>query len=74
MNPTLNVAPSGRYNLKRCASELGVSRNHFLKLRKDFPDLLPAHYHVNGEAFIYGRDLTKFHAAESPRPVKFMVL
>ena len=64
MNPTCDVALSGRYNLKKSAAALGVSRNALLNYRKQFPHLLPVHYFVNGEAFIYGRDLRKFHATE----------
>ena len=64
MNPICDVALTGRYNLKKSADALGVSRNHFLELRKKYPALLPVHYHITGEAFIYGRDLRKFHATE----------
>ena len=66
MNPTCDVALSGRYDFKRSAAALGVSRNKFLELRKAFPHLLPVHYHVDGQPFLYGKDLIKFHATERP--------
>lgn len=64
MNPICDVALTGRYNLKKSAEALGVSRNKFLELRKAFPNLLPVHYHVDGSPFFFGRDLRKFHATE----------
>lgn len=64
MNPTCDVALTGRYNLRKSAAALGCSRNALIQYRKQFPDLLPVHYFITGEAFIYGRDLRKFHATE----------
>lgn len=64
MNPICDVALTGRYDFRRCAEALGVSRNKFLELRNKFPQLLPVHYHVDGSAYVYGRDLRKFHATE----------
>ena len=63
MNPTCDVTLTGCYNFKKSAEALGVSRNHFLELRKKFPALLPVHYHITGEAFLYGKDLRRFHSA-----------